>query len=92
MVRAVSSRFPRVHGEPLHAGDAGVLGIADVARPDYGEPMEVLSGQVPLYWGYGLTALAALKRPAPLLLIIHAPDKMLVTDLLNTACPRAEPG
>ncbi len=84
-VRAVSARFPRVHGAPLHEGDAGALGIVDIASPDYGEPMGLLPGEVPLYWGCGLTALVALERAALPLFITHAPGKMLVTDLLNAS-------
>ena len=36
-VREVTRRFARVHGGPIHGGDAADLGIADIARPDFGE-------------------------------------------------------
>jgi uncharacterized protein YcsI (UPF0317 family) len=38
-IRAVqiTSRFPAVHGAPVHLGDPALIGIADLARPDYGD-------------------------------------------------------
>lgn len=85
VVRKVTGRFPRVHGAPLHEGPAMALGIADTAKPDFGEAIDVLPGEVPLYWGCGLTALAALERSAIPLFLTHAPGSMLVTDLKNDA-------
>jgi uncharacterized protein YcsI (UPF0317 family) len=84
IVEAVTGRFPRVHGAPIHAGDPCALGISDLSKPDFGEPIPVLEGEVPLYWGCGLTALAALERSLLACFITHAPGAMLVTDLLNS--------
>lgn len=83
VVRQVTGRFPRVHGAPIHEGAADALGIADVAKPDFGEAMEVLRSEVPLYWGCGLTALAALEAARLPLFITHSPGAMLVADLRN---------
>jgi uncharacterized protein YcsI (UPF0317 family) len=82
-VRRVTGRFSRVHGAPIHEGDPAALGIADLARPDFGEPIPLRGDDVPLYWGCGLTALAALERSLLPLFITHAAGAMLVTDLLN---------
>ncbi|MGB1140742.1 MAG: putative hydro-lyase, partial [Halioglobus sp.] len=40
-IRAIQicSRFPSVHGAPVHLGDPGQIGIADLARPDFGDPV-----------------------------------------------------
>lgn len=84
-VRQVTSRFPRVHGAPLHAGDPAVLGIADITQPDYGEVLVPEPGETPLFWGCGLTALAALEACNIPVFITHAPGKMLITDLRNAA-------
>jgi uncharacterized protein YcsI (UPF0317 family) len=86
-VRAVTARFPRVHGAPLYEGTgaAAKLGIRDIAKPDYGEPIPLAAGDVPLYWGCGLTAVAALEQAGLPLFITHAPGKMLVTDLANAS-------
>ncbi len=82
-VREITSRFSRVHGGPVHEGDADALGIADIARPDFGEVLMPLPDEVPMFWGCGLTATVAIKKSGIDLFITHAPGKMLVTDCLN---------
>jgi uncharacterized protein YcsI (UPF0317 family) len=83
-VKAVTARFPRLHGAPIHEGDPATLGISRFDDPDFGEPMEVLPGEVPLYWGCGLTALAALERARIPFFITHAAGSMLATDMRNS--------
>jgi uncharacterized protein YcsI (UPF0317 family) len=83
--KAVTARFPRVHGAPIHEGDPAPLGIADLESPDFGEPMALMADEVALYWGCGLTALAALERSGLPFFITHAAGAMLVTDLRNDA-------
>jgi uncharacterized protein YcsI (UPF0317 family) len=83
-VKAVTARFPRVHGAPIHEGDPAALGISGFDEPDFGEPIEVLPGEVPLYWGCGLTALAALERARVPFFITHAAGSMLTTDMRNS--------
>ena len=85
IVKEITARFPRVHGAPLHEGPASALGITDLTRPDFGEPMEILSNEVPLYWGCGLTALTTLQASGIPLFITHAPGAMLVTDIGNVS-------
>jgi uncharacterized protein YcsI (UPF0317 family) len=84
-IRAVqiTSRFPAVHGAPVHLGDPARIGIADLARPDYGDPVDINPGEVPVFWACGVTPQAALQRARPPLCITHAPGAMLITDLLN---------
>lgn len=80
----VTSRFPSVHGAPVHFGDPAAIGIADIDRPEYGDPVEILPGEVPVFWACGVTPQAALLAAEPELCITHAPGCMLVTDRLNT--------
>lgn len=84
-VRAVqiTSRFPNVHGAPVHLGDASAIGIADINRPDFGDPIEVRAGEIPVFWACGVTPQAAVKQARPEFCITHAPGCMLVTDLKN---------
>lgn len=79
----VTSRLPNVHGAPVHFGDPAEIGIADLAQPDFGDPVEILPGEVPVYWACGVTPQAAVMEARPELCITHAPGFMLVTDLLN---------
>ena len=88
-VRRITARFPRVHGAPLHAGDPAALGIAHIGRPDYGEVLLPQAGETPLFWGCGLTALAALETCGIPFYITHAPGKMLITDLRNDSFEQA---
>ncbi len=76
----VTSRYPAVHGAPVHVGDPAALGIADLSRPDYGDPVEVRPGEVPVFWACGVTPQAAPPRAGPPLAITHAPGHMLITD------------
>lgn len=84
-IRAVqiTSRYPAVHGAPVHLGDPAQIGIPDLSKPDYGDAVAVLPGEVPVFWACGVTPQAALVQAAPPLAITHAPGAMLVTDLLN---------
>lgn len=81
----VTSRYPAVHGAPLHVGDPGALGIADLDRPDFGEPVEVRAGEVPVFWGCGVTPQAAVTASRPDFAIGHAPGHMAITDARDSA-------
>jgi uncharacterized protein YcsI (UPF0317 family) len=81
----ITSRFPAVHGAPVHLGDPALIGIADLARPDYGEPVPVEPGELPVFWACGVTPQAAIAAAKPPFAITHAPGCMLATDLRNAA-------
>lgn len=81
----ITSRFPGVHGAPVHLGDPALIGIADLARPDYGDAVEVRADEIPLFWACGVTPQAVIAAAKPDFAITHAPGCMLVTDLPNSA-------
>ena len=81
----VSSRYPAVHGAPVHVGDPAALGISDLDRPDYGDPPVIEPGDVPVFWACGVTPQAAVAASAPELAITHAPGHMLITDARDSA-------
>jgi uncharacterized protein YcsI (UPF0317 family) len=76
----ICARFPQSHGTPVHVGDPHALGIADLAAPDYGDAVEILDDEVPVFWGCGVTAQWVAQRSGLALCITHAPGKMFVTD------------
>jgi uncharacterized protein YcsI (UPF0317 family) len=76
----VTARYPAVHGAPVHVGDPAALGIADLDRPDYGDPVEVRTGELPVFWACGVTPQAAVAASRPPLAITHAPGHMAITD------------
>lgn len=79
----VTSRFPSVHGAPVHIGDPAQIGIADLAKPDYGDPVQIKDGEIPVYWACGVTPQSVLMASRPAFCITHAPGHMLVTDRRN---------
>jgi uncharacterized protein YcsI (UPF0317 family) len=80
----ITSRFPAVHGAPVHIGLPAEIGIRDLARPDYGHPVEVRPDELPVFWACGVTPQAVIAAIAPELAITHAPGAMLVTDVRNS--------
>jgi uncharacterized protein YcsI (UPF0317 family) len=84
-IRAVqiTTRFPNVHGAPVHIGDPALIGIVDLQKPDYGDAVEVKADELPVFWACGVTPQAAITQARPDFCITHAPGYMLITDLLN---------
>jgi uncharacterized protein YcsI (UPF0317 family) len=77
----VTSRMPQVHGAPLHVGEPAGLGIHDLDRPNFGDPVQAHDGDVPVFWACGVTPQAALMSSRPPFAITHAPGFMFVTDV-----------
>jgi uncharacterized protein YcsI (UPF0317 family) len=86
-IRAVqiTSRFPSVHGAPIHLGLPEAIGIANIEKPDYGDAVPIHPGELPVFWACGVTPQAAIAQVKPEFSITHAPGCMLITDLRNTA-------
>lgn len=76
----VTSRFPAVHGAPVHIGDPALIGIADVNKPDFGDAVPLLPGEVPVFWACGVTPQAVAMASRPSLMITHAPGHMFICD------------
>ena len=79
----ITSRFPAVHGAPVHIGDPLQIGVSDLSTPDYGDAVDVLPDEIPMFWACGVTPQAAITQARPEFCITHAPGAMLITDLLN---------
>jgi len=84
----VTERMPEVHGAPVHVGVPEALGITDLAAPDYGDPVRIEDGDVPVFWACGVTPQAALMESRPPFAITHAPGHMFVTDVPDTVYRR----
>jgi uncharacterized protein YcsI (UPF0317 family) len=79
----ICSRFPSVHGAPVHFGDPAAIGIADLQAPDYGDAVTLKPGEVPVFTACGVTPQAAIMQAKPPFCITHSPGCMLVTDIPN---------
>ena len=80
----ITSRFPSVHGAPVHIGKPELIGIADLAKPDYGDAVPVEADELPVFWACGVTPQSVIAAVCPPFAITHAPGAMLVTDLKNS--------
>lgn len=77
----ISARYPSVHGAPVHVGEPEALGIRHLDRPDWGDPLPIAKGEVPVFWACGVTPQAVAMAARPPLMITHAPGHMFVTDI-----------
>ena len=80
----ITSRFPSVHGAPVHIGLPEAIGIADINKPDYGDAVPIRPGELPVFWACGVTPQAVIAEMKPDFCITHAPGAMLITDLRNS--------
>ena len=83
VIRAVqvTSRFPSVHGAPVHIGNPEGIGIRNLNQPDFGDRVTVKEGEVPVFWACGVTPQAIAMHVKPEIMITHAPGHMFITDL-----------
>ena len=55
----ITVKMPNVHGAPVQMGDPEKIGVKDVMKPDYGDPVEIREGEIPVFWPCGVTPQAA---------------------------------
>jgi uncharacterized protein YcsI (UPF0317 family) len=87
LVLELSARYPHAHGSPVHAGDPEQIGITNLSKPEFGEPVRIESGEIPVFWACGVTPQAVARRVRPELMITHEPGWMFMTDLPREAEP-----
>jgi uncharacterized protein YcsI (UPF0317 family) len=80
----ICTRFGRAHGTPVHFGDPAAIGIRDLGKPDFGDPVEIRPGETPVFWACGVTPQAVVMEAKPELCLTHKPGHMFVTDLRDT--------
>lgn len=81
----ISRRFPLAHGAPIHVGSPEQIGIADMTRPNWGDPAPVPDGTMPVFWACGVTPQAAIEQAGVPLCITHKPGHMLISDVPEDA-------
>ena len=77
----ITAKYSIAHGKPIQIGDPGSLGITDVGRPDFGKPVTIKNGEIPVFWACGVTPQAVVLQSKPKLMITHFPGHMFVTDV-----------
>ncbi|KAF1533639.1 D-glutamate cyclase, mitochondrial, partial [Eudyptes sclateri] len=78
-----TSESKEAHGAPIHVGDPGLLGIQDLSKPDYGDPIHLHPGDIPVFWACGVTGVEAVINCRAPLAFTHSPGCMFITDLKN---------
>jgi uncharacterized protein YcsI (UPF0317 family) len=79
----ITSRYASVHGAPIHIGNEKRLGIKDLGRPEFGDPVTIRKGETPVFWACGVTSTLGALSAKPDLVITHAPGHMFITDVNN---------
>jgi len=80
----ITTRFPAVHGAPVHIDKPELIGIKDIAKPDYGDAVSIQPDEMPVFWACGVTPQSVILQSRPAFAITHAPGFMLVTDVRNS--------
>jgi len=80
----ITTRFPSVHGAPVHIGRPELIGISDITKPDYGDAVSIQPDEMPVFWACGVTPQSVILQSRPSFAITHAPGFMLVTDVRNS--------
>lgn len=76
----ITMELPFAHGAPVHVGSPAMLGVRDLDRPDFGDPVRLHDGDVPVFWACGVTLQEAVVKAKLPFAITHAPGHMLITD------------
>ena len=79
----ISGAIPAVHGAPIHIGNPSAIGVKDIMHPEFGDPVDIHEGEVPVFWACGVTPQSIVMNSKPPFAITHAPGCMLITDTKN---------
>ncbi|MEP4196994.1 MAG: putative hydro-lyase [Aliishimia sp.] len=82
---SISARYPQAHGAPIAVGNPLSIGISDLSKPDYGDPVDVQVGEIPVFWACGVTPQNVLRAAQLPICITHAPGHMLITHVAEDA-------
>ncbi len=61
----IMSRFPQVHGASVYIGNSKKIGIQDIDKPDFGDPVTIKIGEALVFWACGVTPQAIVMSVKP---------------------------
>ena len=79
----ITSRFPAIHGAPVHIGNPAEIGISNIDQPDFGDAVSMLPKELTVFWACGVTRQDAIRTDCLPIAITQKPGYMLVTDIPN---------
>ncbi|CAM3427762.1 D-glutamate cyclase family protein [Parendozoicomonas haliclonae] len=83
-VSELTRQYPQAHGEPLTIQSLQNLGIKNIHKPDWGDPVEIKANETPLFWPCGVTTQlavqSALQKHPDHWAITHSPGCMFLCD------------
>lgn len=82
-VKEITGKFPDMHGDPVHVGTPGDIGISNISQPDYGDAIDIDDDEVPVFWACGVTPQNVALNAKPDVMITHQPGHMFITDINN---------
>lgn len=77
----ITAHYPDVHGAPIHIGYPEMIGIDDLTKVDYGDPVDIMEDETPVFWACGVTPQNALLHAKIPLAVTHFPGHMFVGDI-----------
>ncbi|KAL7480495.1 hypothetical protein ACHAW6_006184 [Cyclotella cf. meneghiniana] len=77
----ITSKYSLAHGAPLCVGCPESIGIHDLNNPDWGDSVDILPDEVPVFHYCGVTPQQVLIDSGVPFFISHSPGHMFVTDL-----------
>ncbi len=82
---SISRRFPLAHGGPGAFRRSGRDRHRRHLSPDWGDPVPLPEGHVPVFWACGVTPQVAMEEAGLPIFISHKPGHMLITDVPEDA-------
>ena len=79
----ITSKYPEVHGAPVHIGAPQEIGIDNIDEPDFGEKVSIKKNEIPVFWACGVTPQAVVMESKLPFVITHSPGHMFITDIRN---------
>ena len=80
-VYELSEKYVFANGKPLHFGEPEKIGIKDISKPDYGDPIRIKQDETPVFWSCGVTVHAVIAQSGLEFAITHSPGYLLITDI-----------
>ena len=77
----ITSKYTHAHGGPVAVGSSSAIGIQDIDKPEWGEPIDIAPHEVPIFHACGVTPQSVLMDSKVPFAITHSAGYMFVTDL-----------